>query len=256
MRQSPFKRSGIVGLALVSALLALTPAWAGDGDDIVHLANGGRVRGTVFDEDPVKGVTVKLLDGTTRTIPMAEVARVQYGPAAAAAAPAPAPAPPPAPAAPVLAPVPSYGPMAAPVYPPRGGHGAGDVPEVRQRRSTGLMVTGIVLMGVGAVSMAAGGALFAAGGGGDYDDCVEYSDYDYESGYYETDSSGCGGNSTMKTAGIGMLIGGGSAIGLGLFFTIFGASKKGGAAASATSPATSVPDVAVGLGSARLRWAF
>ena len=268
-----FVKSGLVALAVAGAALAVTPvAWAGEGQDIVYLVNGGRVRGTVFMEDPVNGVTVKLIDGTTRTIPKAEVARVQYGPEAAA--PAPAPAAPAAPGAPLPgygpAPgAPAYGQPGAPTYtgtgapgygPPATGYGGGDVPKARQRRSTGLMVTGIVLMGGGAGAMAAGGAL--VGVAGSDDSCGEYYDYDYESGYYETDFSGCGTDEGMQTAGIGLLIGGGSSIAVGLFFTIFGASKHGGAAASASAPEaplaepSPVPEIHVGLGSAQLRWAF
>ena len=195
-------------------------------------------------------------------------------PPPAGGARAPAPAAPAAPGAPLPgygpAPgAPAYGQPGAPTYtgtgapgygPPATGYGGGDVPKARQRRSTGLMVTGIVLMGGGAGAMAAGGAL--VGVAGSDDSCGEYYDYDYESGYYETDFSGCGTDEGMQTAGIGLLIGGGSSIAVGLFFTIFGASKHGGAAASASAPEaplaepSPVPEIHVGLGSAQLRWAF
>jgi hypothetical protein len=73
--------------------------------DTVHLANGGRLRGTVVADTPGE-VIVQLPDGSFRHLARADVSRIDYGdeapapPAAAAPAPAPAPAPP-APAPPV-----------------------------------------------------------------------------------------------------------------------------------------------------------
>lgn len=59
--------------------------------DTVHLTNGGRLRGTVSEEDPRTGVKIVLADGSVRSVPAADVRRVEYGSDAASAAPAPAP---------------------------------------------------------------------------------------------------------------------------------------------------------------------
>jgi len=52
----------------------------------VRLKNGGFVEGDVFEELPGERVSVRTVDGTARSIPWAEVERVEHG-----AAPAPAP---------------------------------------------------------------------------------------------------------------------------------------------------------------------
>ncbi len=88
-----------------------------DRDDVVVLAGGGRVRGTVVEEDPRKGVRIRLLDGTMRSVSAAQVVEVRYGATqATATAPAPVAAPPPAPApAPLVPPpLPSPSPSLAP----------------------------------------------------------------------------------------------------------------------------------------------
>ena len=128
----------------------------------------------------------------------------------------------------------------------------------RRRRSTGLMVTGIVLSGLGVIALGAGGTLFGFSIDGK---TCESSYYDSYYGYTRYSYNECD-DEDMQTAGIGLLIGGGVALGAGLFMTIFGASKKGGSAMEdasngSTAPAASpVPDVRVGLGNATLRWAF
>ena len=53
------------GLLFASSARAAAP-------DEVLLANGGRLRGTVMEDDPVKGVSIQLLDGSTRRVPHAE----------------------------------------------------------------------------------------------------------------------------------------------------------------------------------------
>jgi hypothetical protein len=86
-------------LALTGAvLLAPTNAYA---DDIVFLKGGGRVRGTVIEEDPKAGVRIKLADGSFRTVTHAQVDRVEYAPAEA---PPPVPVVPAPAAAAVVAP--------------------------------------------------------------------------------------------------------------------------------------------------------
>jgi hypothetical protein len=88
------------GLAVVfaAALMAFGTEAAAQasapGSDEVVLTNGGRVRGTVMEQDPTRGVSIRLADGTTRQFAPAEVANVAYGapptpPPVAVAPPAP-----------------------------------------------------------------------------------------------------------------------------------------------------------------------
>ena len=60
--------------------------------DTVLLTNGGRVRGAVIEEDPQKGTSVKLLDGTIRRIAARDVKQVLYRGDVAAVAPGSPPA--------------------------------------------------------------------------------------------------------------------------------------------------------------------
>lgn len=175
----------VISLALVLAVPAI--AHAGDSDDTVFLKNGGRVRGTVLVEDPGKGVTIKLADGTTRTVPAADVKNVQYGAPPSAPAPAPASAgapvavapPPPGMAPPesaAAAPAPVAAAPFAPPPPP---------PEPQYHRRTGLLVTGIIAMGSGALAGLIGSAMVIAGTNSKYecygpsnDSCGNYDDHD------------------------------------------------------------------------------
>lgn len=123
--------STVASLAL-AAFLAAAAAY-----DTVLLQNGGRVVGTVVEENPATGVTVQIPGGQLRTIPPGEVFRIEYrdgtfgvvgskptaapAPAegAAAAAPAASPTPPAPPAQPERA-APPPPPVVAPdqqVYP-------------------------------------------------------------------------------------------------------------------------------------------
>jgi hypothetical protein len=61
------------------SLLLAGPALADDVRDTIMLANGGRIRGTVMEEDPKAGVLIRLPDGTTKRIPDREVNEVVYG---------------------------------------------------------------------------------------------------------------------------------------------------------------------------------
>jgi hypothetical protein len=73
-------RCALVATALGMTSLVLTAhAAAGDVDDTVFLKNGGRARGTVVEEDPTAGVSVRLPNGTFRSFKPQEVARVEYG---------------------------------------------------------------------------------------------------------------------------------------------------------------------------------
>jgi hypothetical protein len=77
----------------VGALLAATPARADNVTDTVLLTNGGRVRGTVMEDDPQKGTSVKLADGTFVRVKPAEVKQVLYGGRVDTALPPPAAVP-------------------------------------------------------------------------------------------------------------------------------------------------------------------
>ncbi|HVY46962.1 MAG TPA: hypothetical protein VHB21_13835 [Minicystis sp.] len=106
------RRTIVAGLA--AALLAT--AWsdracADPEPDTVLLKNGGRLRGSVMEDDPNKGVSIQLLDGTVRRVPRSDVAEVRYaGAAPKMAAPSNMPGPGGAPAA--APPPPSPGPAA------------------------------------------------------------------------------------------------------------------------------------------------
>ena len=64
--------SAVAALALAT-FLAATAAY-----DTVLLQNGGRVVGTVVEENPATGVTVQIPGGQLRTIPPGEVFRIEY----------------------------------------------------------------------------------------------------------------------------------------------------------------------------------
>jgi hypothetical protein len=81
-----------VALAL-GGLLASTPAQADESTDTVLLTNGGRVRGLVMEEDPQKGTSIKLLDGTVRRLNSNEVKQVLYGGRSAVESPPPVTSP-------------------------------------------------------------------------------------------------------------------------------------------------------------------
>src|SRR5512137_1210594 len=90
---------------LVAVLLAAAPQ-----ADTVFIANGGRVRGSVIEEN-AQGVSIQVLDGSTRRYDVKDVVRIEYGDGSvstprppAPAAPPPAPAPAPAAAAQVITP--------------------------------------------------------------------------------------------------------------------------------------------------------
>jgi hypothetical protein len=101
-----------------------------------------------MEDDPAQGVSIRLLDGTTRKVVRSEVMRVNYGDAAAAPPP-----PSPAPSAPV-----AVAPLAAPPLAPSGygyGYGApGALPALGARRDSeghhvpALWITGLSLWSV------------------------------------------------------------------------------------------------------------
>jgi hypothetical protein len=164
MNMTAPKLTRILGITVFATLvLAAGPALAGDADDVVFLDNGGRLRGVVVEEGPAS-VTIKLADGTIRSLARARVRQIAYGPAAPPTAPA-APAAPALPAAPVavLAPPPPVPPAAGWRFTPDGAAPAPVVvPGPRTvKRSKGLMITGIVLMPVGAATLGLGAAACA-----------------------------------------------------------------------------------------------
>jgi len=63
---------------LLTVALAALLAGADPGFDTVFLQNGGRLRGTVVEEDPTRGVTVQIPGGQVRTVPPGEVFRIEY----------------------------------------------------------------------------------------------------------------------------------------------------------------------------------
>jgi hypothetical protein len=75
--------------SLVPVLIAALLAGAGPTLDTVFLRNGGRVRGTVVEEDPGRGVSIQLPGGELRKLLPSEIARVEYADGPAAAVPAP-----------------------------------------------------------------------------------------------------------------------------------------------------------------------
>jgi hypothetical protein len=80
----------VVGAVLPAPLVAAAPAAPSpataapassppsEGPDTVYLANGGRMRGLVMEEDPKRGVTIKLIDETVRKLAPGEVKSVEY----------------------------------------------------------------------------------------------------------------------------------------------------------------------------------
>jgi hypothetical protein len=147
-------RALAAALAL-GGLLASPPARAGEATDTVLLTNGGRMRGAVMVENPQKGTSIKLLDGSVKHLAPGEVRQVLYG---ETSPPAPPPSAPPAPAihaapAVVAVAVPTPGILPA----------LDDHREARTPRDSGagrgLIVGGVVTLCLGAVSAAVGGAM-------------------------------------------------------------------------------------------------
>jgi hypothetical protein len=144
--------------ALSAAATVATVAHADDVPDTVILSNGGRVRGLVVEEDPVKGVTIKLVDGTMKKLTAKEVKEVQY---------APKPAPAPVPAAPVAPPPVVMQPMGMPqgnlILTPNG-YVMMAPPQMQTHRANGgLWASGLVFLILGSVGVAAGAVTFGAG---------------------------------------------------------------------------------------------
>lgn len=217
MKQSLFTK-GVAFLALLALLALPRVAGAGDLDDIVFTKGGGRIRGTVLEEDRTKGVTLRLPDGKNRTVKAEELDHVQYGtdpkPAASAET-----------AAPQL-PVP-LAPRAAPDYAPPA------PPKEMQRRSTGMWATGVACTLLGALGIAGSGATLAGA-------AVTSSSYKREDAF---------------TIGGGAMVGSVVLFVAGIPLWLVGASKvekenRVGDARKLT------PQTSVGLGRATFGWSF
>ncbi len=107
---------GVLWVVLVWLLAASALA---QGTDVVMLANGGRLRGTVEVYEPGADVVIVLSDGTRRTVPAAEVAQVVFGDAPATPSTPPTTTPPTT--TPPPTPPPTTGPViveALPALPP------------------------------------------------------------------------------------------------------------------------------------------
>jgi hypothetical protein len=168
-RGAPLRR--LLPLACLAGVLVATPAFADDIPDTVILANGGRMRGIVMEEDPTAGVTIKLPDGTVKKLPAARVKQVVYGGQAPKPAPAPeAPSAPPAsppganagaypPAgAPPVGVLPAYGTNAG-VLPAQGANRPSSPEALEGAKS--MRTAGVVLTSVGVVLVLVGGVWLA-----------------------------------------------------------------------------------------------
>jgi len=91
------------------------PSLAGPLDTVFFLG-GGRVRGTVLEESPANGVTIRVLDGNVRRYSRDEIVRIEYSDGSVSRR---RQAPPPAPVAPApMAPPPGAAPPTLPPQPP------------------------------------------------------------------------------------------------------------------------------------------
>jgi hypothetical protein len=157
--------------------LPAVTAWALPGT--VHLKNGGWIEGEVLEMLPGERVSIRGSDGTTRTIPWAEIERVDQAQAAPAAAPvAPQAASPEAPSAPAPAasttdfkarPALANAPMSTSrgsdleLAPSGARYNAESLRDLEEQRSQIDISSPIALMAVGAVVAIAGAVLVVEG---------------------------------------------------------------------------------------------
>jgi hypothetical protein len=157
----------------IGALLADKPARADNVTDTVLLTNGGRVRGTVMEEDPQKGTSIKLVDGTFQRLKPAEVKQVLYG---GRVDPAPSPQIPtpllaaPGPLTPPSAPIP---PGVLPALDP---HQVAEDAVANPGRGKAMRGAGIALTVAGGVTVILGSIALGALAGAD---CVSGCAYTY-----------------------------------------------------------------------------
>lgn len=158
-----------IATAIFLTVAVPTSARADEPTDVVLLTNGGRLRGVIAEEDPVKGVTIKLVDGVLRNVPAKEIKEIIHG-SDAHAAPAATPAAPP------VVVVTPYG---LPSSPP---------PE---RQNAGLWSGGVVMTIFGALAVPAGG-IWVATSVSSPDKCAK----------------GCPPGVVLSVGGLGLIAGG------------------------------------------------
>ena len=121
-------------------------------------------------------------------------------------------------------------------------------PPRMERRSKGMMVGGIVLLGVGALSLVTGLAVYAAGSLGSYECTAGWGSGGGYCGYKESSSE--------KTAGAALMIVGVAGIGVGIPLTVIGAKKVPVDPQTGEQALTTTPTLRVGAGHASLGFAF
>jgi serine/threonine-protein kinase len=171
-------------------------------------------------------------------------------PAGRVATPAAPPPPPPA-TGPGLPPVAPRAPAAAAAPTPA-------APPQMRRRSKGMMVTGIVLISVGAVAVVGGGLAIAAACPGDTCDDTEdtflgYDEYGepiYMSGF---DS---GEDDSAAAAGVALVLGGIVSAGVGIPLAIIGGRKVPVQPEKRAAAAAAAPELVLGPRYAGLRWSM
>jgi hypothetical protein len=156
-RMSRTRWAWISAVAIVGMGALPRDARADEVIDTVLLSNGGRLRGVVMVDDPKEGVSIKLIDGTTRAVKRAEIKEVDYGGVAATAPSTQASAS----ALPPLA--------ASTRTPPPSANQAGVLPAIddtphpaaKHSGPNAGMIVGAILLSVGATAAAVGGAIVA-----------------------------------------------------------------------------------------------
>ncbi len=63
---------------MLLGLVVASFASVASASDVVRLADGGRVQGTVMEYDPASGATIRLADGTLRRVTQPEIASISY----------------------------------------------------------------------------------------------------------------------------------------------------------------------------------
>ncbi|MBI5477094.1 MAG: hypothetical protein HY964_10215 [Ignavibacteriales bacterium] len=70
------KYSGVLILIIINFILTGSLFCQSSSDDVVHLKNGGMVRGTIFEQVPNSYIKIKTLEGKVKTYKMSEVSKV------------------------------------------------------------------------------------------------------------------------------------------------------------------------------------
>lgn len=85
-------KRALIGLTAIGVCLVSSFALAAE-LDVVLLKSGGRVQGTVIEDDPQSGVNIRLADGTNKKISREQILKVRYADDATDAPPPVAPPP-------------------------------------------------------------------------------------------------------------------------------------------------------------------